>query len=115
MQTRYDQYARLADAVLEIESEMRRLALWIPEDSADVPSAEALCSTQPFCIDTLAFPQWIQFVLLEKVRVLIEADAPLPDRSDIAPMAEEYFRPLPLSTDRLVESIRELDRLITEA
>ncbi|MAL98930.1 MAG: pseudouridine synthase [Alteromonadaceae bacterium] len=115
MQARYSHYALLADAVLEIEREMRRLALWTPEGSENVPSVQQLSSTEPFCIDTLHFPQWIQFVLLEKIRVLIEADADLPARSDIAPMAEEYFRPIPLSTDRLVEMIRELDRLITEA
>lgn len=114
MNSRNAHYALLADAVLEVEQEMRQLALWIPEGSSEEPPEEALASTQPFCIDTLEFPQWIQFVLLVRVRGLIEAGAALPERSDIAPMAEEYFRPMPLSTDSLVEAIRRMDRLITE-
>lgn len=113
MNTRHARYARLADAVLEIEREMRLLSLWIPEDSDEVPSEEDLASTQPFCIDTLEFPQWVQFVLLVRVRRLIETGADLPEKSDIAPMAEEYFRRTPQPTDNLVEHIRQMDRIIT--
>lgn len=115
MNAHYTYYAMLADAVLEIEREMRQLALWIPEGSPEEPTPEALASDQPFCIDTLSFPQWVQFVLLVRVRALIEAGAQLPDKSDIAPMAEEYFGQLGQPADNLVDSIRQLDRLITEA
>lgn len=115
MNSRYTQYALLADVVLDIEREMRQLSLWTHEKSPDWPSAEALESTQPFCIDTLEFPQWVQFVLLARIRDLIEAGAELPPKSDIAPMAEEYFRPLPQQTDNLVTSIQSLDRIINRA
>lgn len=115
MNSRYTRYALLADVVLDIEREMRQLSLWIPEGSSECPSHEALSSTQPFCIDTLEFPQWIQFVLLVRIRDLIEADAELPAKSDIAPMAEEYFRQLPRPTDNLVSALRELDRIIRGA
>ena len=112
MNPRYRRHALLADTVLEIEQEMRRLSLWTFEDSDEWPSEDALASTQPFCIDTLEFPQWVQFVLLIRVRELIETGGDLPPKSDIAPMAEEYFRPLPHPADRLVASIQEFDRII---
>lgn len=113
MKSRDSRYSRLADTVLEIEREMRQLSMWISEDSPEAPSHEALSSTQPFCIDTLEFPEWVQFVLLVRVRNLIEAGAELPEKSDIAPMAEEYFRQRPQNTDNLVEFIREMDRIIS--
>lgn len=115
MDSRNTRLAMLADTILEIELEMRQLSLWTPEGSTKTPSPEALMSTQPFCIDTLEFPQWIQFVLLVRVKSLIEAGADLSARSDIAPMAEEYFRPLPQPTGNLVETIRRMDRLISQS
>lgn len=114
MNKRNGRCSRLADVVLEIEREMRQLDLWTPPESPDVPSLDALASTQPFCLDTLEFPQWLQFVLLVRIRELIEAGAALPERSDIAPMAEEYFQRLPQPGSRLIETIRIMDQIISD-
>lgn len=59
---------QLADCLLRIEMELRQLQLWEQER----PPEEAFASTEPFCIDTLAFTQWLQFVFLERMSVLIE-------------------------------------------
>ena len=37
------------------------------------PSAAALASDEPFCIDTLTFPQWLQFIFLPTLYRMLEA------------------------------------------
>ncbi|MDX1589831.1 MAG: YqcC family protein [Oleiphilaceae bacterium] len=93
-----------------IAGELRQLALW----QETPPPESALSSHQPFCVDTLTFQQWVQFVLLPKMRSLLEAGQPLPHSADIAPMAEESFRQQQVPAVTLVRHLRELDRLITE-
>ncbi|MBW4936616.1 YqcC family protein [Marinobacter sp. F4206] len=104
-----DQIGQVADSLLRIEIELRQLGLW----EAEPPSPEALQSTQPFCIDTLEFTQWIQFVFVARMKVIIENDHPLPAVSGIAPMAEEHFRGRPESGDSLVRELEEIDRLLS--
>ena len=50
----------VAEVLIDIEAELRRLGLW----DAAPPPAEALASTEPFAIDTLTPPQWLQFIFL---------------------------------------------------
>ena len=101
---------QVADIILSLEAEMRRAGLW--EDKS--PSEEALKSTQPFCFDSLEFHQWVQWILIPKTCEIIEQDLPLPDASDITPLAEYRFAQLPEETDRVLELIREFDRLLCE-
>lgn len=101
-------YAQLADLLLRLEAEMRRLSLW--EDER--PSAEALASTEPFCIDTLTFPQWLQFIFLERMQVIVEAGGPLPRNSEIQPLAVEYFKEAPGSSGDIIKLVWEFDRMI---
>lgn len=77
----------LAEQLLLIERELRRLGLW----SAIEPDAEALASREPFCVDTLSFRAWLQWILLPRMKTLIEAAAPLPTASGIREMAEEVY------------------------
>ncbi|MBW7469428.1 YqcC family protein [Marinobacter sp. M216] len=104
-----DQVGQVADSLLRIEMELRQLGLWDEEP----PSPEAMQSTQPFCIDTLEFTQWIQFVFVERMKVIIQNDHPLPAVSGIAPMAEEHFRGRPESGESLVRELEEIDRLLS--
>ncbi|HAG38864.1 MULTISPECIES: YqcC family protein [unclassified Pseudoalteromonas] len=50
--------------------------------------AHKLQSQVPFCHDTMAFEQWLQFVFIEKMQQLITLNQPLPQNFAIAPMAE---------------------------
>ena len=50
----------------ELEFTLQRLQLW----QDDAPSEAALASTQPFALDTLEFHQWLQFIMLERFRVM---------------------------------------------
>lgn len=100
---------QVADCLLRIERELRRLQLWEQER----PPLEAFASTEPFCIDTLAFTQWLQFVFLERMAVMIENGQSLPAVSGIAPMAEEYFRGQEQSCQGLINELEAVDRLLS--
>ncbi|MBE0485219.1 YqcC family protein [Marinobacter sp.] len=111
MTTRERHLDRVTDSLLQIEIELRRLDVWA---SVSPPEA-AFQSAEPFCLDTMSFPQWLQFVFLQKMKVLIESGHPLPSVSGIAPMAEEYFRGQQLSGRGLVQALEEMDRLLSGA
>lgn len=100
-----------AEVLFELERELRSLELWENQP----PPAEALTSTQPFAVDTLRFPQWLQFIFMPRLYSLIEHRAALPTNCNTAPMAEEYFRPLTLNGDRLVERLRRIDELLSQS
>ena len=99
----------VAALLIDIEAELRQLGLWdkIP------PSPDALASEQPFSIDTLTLPQWLQFVFLPTVYRLLEEQQPLPGRCGIAPMAEEYFRGMGRASGSLEQSLHRIDRLLS--
>ncbi|MET4027423.1 uncharacterized protein YqcC (DUF446 family) [Marinobacter sp. MBR-99] len=111
MSNRANQVDQVTDSLLRIEIELRRLEVW--EDSP--PPEHAFLSTQPFCLDTMAFTQWLQFVFLQKMKVLVETGQPLPSVSGIAPMAEEHFRGRMQSGQRLVQALEEMDRLLSDS
>jgi len=104
-----DRYNEIADRLLGIEKELRRLGLW----EEYPPLRGALNSALPFCYDTLNLTQWVQFVLIARLRALIETAEPLPGRCDIAPYAEEALRFVERDTDCLLQLLWELDRLLT--
>lgn len=103
------QHIALADILIDLEKELRELRLWEKE----APSAEALASIQPFAVDTLNFSQWLQFIFIPRLYELIEARAELPDNCGVAPMAEEYFRPMGLNSESLIGHLRRIDVLLT--
>jgi len=94
--------------LVEIRSEMETIGLWQPEP----PAPEALASTQPFCVDTLDFSEWVQWLLLPRLEMMIQEQLPLPQNSEIHPMAEEVFKQLEEDTDRLLELISQLDQTL---
>ena len=96
---------KVAELLIDIESELRTLGLWEPIP----PSARALASEQPFCVDTLTLPQWLQFMLLPRLYELLEGEEGLPERCGVAPMAEEYFKGSELATDTLIVALQEID------
>ncbi|WP_273209722.1 YqcC family protein [Marinobacter subterrani] len=100
---------QVADSLLNIEMELRQLGLW----QSEPPPDEAFLSTKPFCIDTLEFHQWLQFVFVARMKVIVENDHPLPSISGIAPMAEEHFRGRPETGSVLIRELEEIDRLLS--
>ncbi|WP_152207075.1 YqcC family protein [Marinobacter changyiensis] len=104
-----EKYSEVADSLLRIEIELRRLSVW----SDKLPPADALQSAQPFCIDTLEFVEWLQFVFLPKMKVLVEQGQCLPAVSGMAPMAEEYFQGKAGSGEVLIRELQVIDCLLS--
>ena len=100
----------IAEMLIDIEAELRQLGLWdrLP------PSPEALASDQPFSIDTLTLPQWLQFIFLPTIYRMLEEGQPLPQRCGIAPMAEEYFRGLGLASGALEQALQRVDQMLSQ-
>jgi uncharacterized protein YqcC (DUF446 family) len=95
--------------LLKIRTEMEALELW----QSSPPSAQALASTQPFCIDTLHFTEWLQWLLIPRLQEMIRQELPLPQSSQIQPMAEEVFKQMQADTDALLALINRLDETLS--
>ncbi len=85
------------------------LSLW----QNQLPSEQALQSSEPFCIDTLSFEQWLQFVFIERLTQLIINQQALPNKLSVAPMAEHAFADLGESGKPLIKIIADIDALLS--
>jgi len=103
-----DRPDQVSALLLKIRTEMEELKLW----QSTPPSAEALASTQPFCVDTLHFTEWLQWLLIPRLQEMIRQEIPLPQSSQIHPMAEEVFSQMEQDTGRLLELIGQLDQTL---
>lgn len=108
MQSRY---GLIADQLLLIERALRMQGWW--QDSS--PPAEALASQQPFCVDTLDFAQWLQWVFLPRMQGIIENAQALPAASAIRPLAEQLYGADNPGLAPLLAALGDFDRLISEA
>lgn len=98
----------LADQLLIIERELRFQGFW----AASPPDAEALASQEPFCVDTLAFEEWLQWIFLPRMKVILEEDAPLPAVSGILAMAEMVYQGRQNQMAGLLVALKAFDELI---
>ena len=101
---------QLAALLIDVEAALRQLNIW----EAESPPTEALASTQPFCIDTMNFTQWLQHVFLPTMYGLLESGRPLPRECGIAAMAEEYFTGQGLASGELEVALVAVDQLFSE-
>lgn len=99
---------QLADHLLLIERELHVLGWW----SAEAPTVQALSSQEPFSVDTLAFEQWLQWMFLPRMKIIIEQGLPLPSVSGIQQMAEMVYAGQPVQASELVQLLGAFDRLI---
>lgn len=60
----------------------------------------------------MTFEQWLQFVLLARLKQLVENDQPLPTVSGVAPMAEEHYRSGSGPRQALIRELAALDELL---
>ncbi|WP_434339114.1 tRNA pseudouridine(65) synthase TruC [Motilimonas cestriensis] len=94
----------------QLKQSMQQAQLW----QADIPSDEALASQAPFCVDTLTFAQWLQFVFHPKLSLMAEQQMPLPSKIAVLPMAEEAFKLETKPTDEVMRIISQIDTLLTQ-
>ena len=78
------------------------------------PDAAALASTEPFCVDTLTFSEWLQWVYIPKMHAWMAREQALPERSGLLPIAEEAWRGSAANTDGLLLVMRALDGLVNQ-
>ncbi|PKG38602.1 YqcC family protein [Psychromonas sp. Urea-02u-13] len=100
----------LARLLRELESELLALNLW----QKNRPCEQALASVEPFAIDTLNFPEWLQFIFIEKMTQLLQLGLALPSAMAITPMATEYFKVRVMDSGALIAVITRIDLVINE-
>jgi uncharacterized protein YqcC (DUF446 family) len=93
----------------ELSRAMRQSQLW----SEQGPSLDALASSIPFACDTMAFEQWLQFIFIPKMHLLIEQQQPLPGNIAVLPMAEEVYKSA-TGLDEVLIALARIDRLLGE-
>jgi len=77
-------FARLAD---RIEAELRELKAW----DATPPSPEAMANAGAFGMNTLAYTQWLQWVLVPRLRQVADGSFPVPPTSQVGVHAVREF------------------------
>ncbi len=94
------------DALLDrLRETLVFMKLW--EDEPPAPGAFE--SRLPFAADTMEFHQWLQWIFLPTLYVLMEKQQPLPSGSDVASMGEVWCQMRGLCGDRIVVVLREID------
>ena len=93
----------------QLTQALNTLTLW----QSSTPSAKHMASTAAFHFDTLTFEQWLQFVFIERISLMIEKKQPLPNKISLSPMAEESFKGLGNKADSLLGIIEQLDCLLS--
>ncbi|MEN5240292.1 MULTISPECIES: YqcC family protein [Pseudomonas] len=98
----------IADHLLLIEQELKVQGWW----SADTPSDKMLASTVPFAVDSMSFEQWLQWIFLPRMKLILEHGLALPNASGILVMAETVFVDRPEQSRVLRRLLAEFDQLI---
>ncbi len=80
-------HPRITTLLIDLEIALQQAQRWTEEP----PSPQAMASTEPFCIDTLDFDQWLQFVFLPRMRNVIDHRLHLPEKCEVAVMAETVW------------------------
>ncbi len=89
---------------------MRRVCLWEKHS----PGTKACDSDLPFCCDTLAFHQWLQWLFLPRMQRILTRGEPLPDASAILPYAEETLSLPDDDSSTLLFLLGSFDELINQ-
>ncbi len=106
-------HQQLQTALLELEAAMKAANLW----RMPTPEASAFASQQPFCIDTMSLPQWVRFVFIARLNALIDANAPMPAKCDVAPAVAAYLMQEKVrASDQVlvVRAVERVDQLVSD-
>ena len=76
-------HAQMASLLQELKQALAQAPLDLSQ-----PEAQAFQSEQPFCIDTMHLQQWLAYVFAPRMQALIDAQAPLPEKCALTPVAE---------------------------
>jgi uncharacterized protein YqcC (DUF446 family) len=91
----------------EIESELKRLSRWSQQPLPD----EAFEDMGAFGSNTMSFEHWLQFVLIPRIREIVDDQGDFPVGSYVASYAMRYFDG-DSQADTLLNILHRLDELI---
>lgn len=100
-------------ALLNLEQELRQMDLWGGKQKR--PSEKSLNSQSPFCLDTIEFHEWLEYVLIDKLTMMLDSGAPLPEKMLVHTYAQEKYRGQWTKYRNLIGALHKLDALITIA
>jgi uncharacterized protein YqcC (DUF446 family) len=80
-------YEMVAAKLAEIEEEMKRIRLWQVEPLG----LEKYQFSRAFAGDTMSYEQWIQFILVPRVKQIIETRGQFPGSSAVGAQAIREF------------------------
>jgi uncharacterized protein YqcC (DUF446 family) len=99
-------YETVEKKINEIEAEMKKIGIW----QAGPIAPEKLKCKKAFCMDTMSFEEWLQYVLVPRVRSIIAEKGEWPKGSAVGVMAIRNFDGFD-EAGRLAELLNEFDRL----
>ncbi|MCS0435067.1 YqcC family protein [Vibrio diabolicus] len=97
---------QLVDLLHQLETQLKEHKLW----QHTMPSEQALQSVEPFAIDTLHPHEWLQWIFIDRMHVLVEKNQPLPRGFSLEPYFSEAWKQEPQFAELLV-TIRTIDEL----
>ncbi len=97
-------YSKLASLVTAIEAELKSLGAW----STTPLDPEKLVDMGAFGSNTMAFEEWIQFILLDRINEIIRSKDALPSESMVATYAIRQFDGLD-DYNHLLHLLQQLD------
>jgi uncharacterized protein YqcC (DUF446 family) len=96
-------------AIAAIEAELQRLGRW----SDEAPTPEQLTNMGPFGMHTMAFEQWLQWVLVPRVHETISNHGTFPPSSQVSVFAVREYDGDP-DAAHLVDLLQDFDALFTK-
>jgi uncharacterized protein YqcC (DUF446 family) len=90
-----------------IEQLLQEAGLW----QVCAPTSEAFNSVEPFCVDTMMPLQWLQWIFLPRMRALLDAGAPLPEKLAIAPYSDVALAGGRPARATLLHALNQLDQM----
>lgn len=101
--------AKIIQLLEAMEAELKTLNCW----QAIPPSPEAMASEVPFCMDSMPFSQWLQWLFIPRVRAIVEHGGELPKGANIKPYAEEALVVEQVSSEELLRLVEQFDLLMS--
>ncbi|HEX9988279.1 MAG TPA: YqcC family protein [Chloroflexia bacterium] len=100
-------YDSVQKAIDDIEAELKRLDWWQEQR----PPEEMFDFKMAFGMDTMPFSFWLQFVLIPRVKDIIESRGEFPNSSNLGTHAVREYDGV-YEADDLVRMLTAFDRLI---
>ncbi|MBK9330072.1 MAG: YqcC family protein [Sphingobacteriales bacterium] len=99
-------YEQSALQIKKLEDELKRLNVWSSEPIAP----EKLVNMGAFGSHTMAFTEWLQFVLIPRVQAIIDEKGQFPATSNVSVFAFREFDGWP-EAEQLLKIVSDFDAL----